>query len=284
MSRWCMVIIGIWAGLIILLDKPCWAEARGEEWRKDMVLIPAGEFLMGSPEKEGKKSEHPRHKIYLDAYWIDKYEVTNAQFARFVKETGHITQAEWVGIGFVMVGHDQRKISGADWRHPWGPESTIEDKMDYPVVQVTWEDATAYARWAGKRLPTEAEWEKAARGPQGFKYPFGRFYDRSKARIALPWDADPVQVGSYPSNGYGIYNMGGNVMEWCNDWYEPDYYEKSSYRNPKGPDKAYHRVARGGSWFYGNPLYTRSASRIFLRPITWNNNLGFRCGEDTDKK
>ena len=255
-----------------------------EDWKKNMVLIPAGEFWMGSPDGEGMKIEHPRHKVYLDAYWIDKYEVTNADFARFVKDTGHITQAEWAGFGFVMLETEQRRIEGANWRHPYGPDSTIEDKMEHPVVQVSWEDAMAYATWAGKRLPTEAEWEKAARGPQGHKYPFGRFYDRSKERIGLPWDAGPVGVGSYPPNGYGLYDMGGNVMEWCADWYLPDYYEKSPEKNPRGPDQAYHRIARGGSWFYSDVLFARSASRKFFMMNTWNNNIGFRCARDAEEK
>ncbi|MBW2306476.1 MAG: formylglycine-generating enzyme family protein [Deltaproteobacteria bacterium] len=284
MRRWCVIVIGIWAVLIFLPCNLSRAEGNGEAWKKDMVLIPAGEFWMGSPEKEGMEIEHPRHKVYLDAYWIDKYEVTNAQFARFVEETGYVTQAEWAGFGFVMIEHDQRQIPDADWRHPWGPESTIENKMDYPVVQVSWEDAAAYARWAGKRLPTEAEWEKAARGPEGLKYSFGRFYDRSKARMGSSWDAGPVRVGSYSPNGYGVYDTTGNIMEWCADWYLPDYYEKSPSRNPKGPDKAYHRVVRGGSFFYGDPLYTRSAFRGFMTPSTWNNNLGFRCARDADNK
>lgn len=282
MSRWGIIGIGIWAILIGLNDNCCPAEG-GDGWNKNMVLIPAGEFWMGSPEGEGMKIERPRHKVYLDAYWIDKYEVTNADFARFIQETGHITQAEWLGFGFVMLADEQRQVAGADWRHPWGPESSIEDKMDYPVVQVSWEDAVAYASWAGKRLPTEAEWEKAARGPEGLKYPFGRFYDRSKARIGLAWDAGPVRAGSYPPNGYGIYDMGGNVMEWCADWYLPDYYAKSPYKNPKGPEQAYHRIVRGGSWFYGDPQLTRCASRKFFMS-TWNNNLGFRCARDENEK
>jgi len=283
MNRWWIIGIWILALLVGLIDKPCLATDKREEWKKDMVLIPAGEFWMGSSEEKGNDIERPRHKVYLDAYWIDKHEVTNAEFARFIEETGHMTQAEWLGFGFVMIENGERQIAGANWRHPLGPKSSIEDKMDHPVVQVNWEDAVAYASWAGKRLPTEAEWEKAARGPQGSKYPFGRFYDRSKARIGLLWDAGPVRVGSYSPNGYGLYNMGGNVMEWCSDWYLPDYYEKSPYKNPKGPEKAYHRIIRGGSWFFGSIIFTRCAFRSFLM-LKWNNNIGFRCANDEEKE
>ena len=282
MKKALAVFAVLWTFLIGIDNYALCAEKSAEEWKKEMALIPAGEFWMGSPEGEGMKIEHPRHKVYLDAFWMDKYEVTNAMFARFVEETGHMTQAEWVGVGFVMIGEEQKKISGADWRHPYGPDSSIEDKMDFPVVQVSWEDAAAYAQWAGKRLPTEAEWEKAARGPQDFKYPFGKFYDRSKERIGLPWDAGPARVGSFPPNGYGLFDMGGNVMEWCSDWYLPDYYAGSPYKNPTGSEESYHKIARGGSWFFGDVMYTRSASRKFLTPETWNNNLGFRCAKDAE--
>jgi formylglycine-generating enzyme required for sulfatase activity len=207
MSKRC--VIGILVALILMIGNPCWAEEKSEDWKQNMVLIPAGEFWMGSPQGEGAEIEHPRHKVYLDAYWIDKYEVTNAQFAKFIEDTGHITQAEWLGFGFVMTRDGQRQIAGANWRHPWGPKSSIKDKMDHPVVQVTWEDAVSYANWAGKRLPTEAEWEKAARGPKGFKYPWGRFYDRSKERIGLPWEAGSAPVGSYPT--VMVYTIWGGM-------------------------------------------------------------------------
>jgi len=276
-------IIGIWVVLLAVIYKPCLADENSEDWKKDMVLIPAGEFLMGSPAGEGMEIEHPQHKVYLDAYWIDKYEVTNAQFAKFIEETGHITQAEWLGFGFVMTKEGQRQVAGANWRHPWGPRSSIEKRMDHPVVQVAWEDAASYAEWAGKRLPTEAEWEKAARGKEGFKYPWGRYYDRSKERIGLPWSSGSARVGSYPPNSYGLFDMGGNVIEWCSDWYLPDYYENSPYKNPQGPDQAYHRIARGGSWLFGDVSVTRAAFRTFLM-LSWNNNIGFRCARNAEEK
>ena len=246
-------------------------EQRGEQPDlKNMALIPAGEFLMGSPEGEGAYDEHPQHKLYLDAYYIDKYEVTNAQFKEFVEATGYVTDAERKGYGEVWNPKEHSTLrkgnfGGVNWRrpnawidteaypnrpHPAAWENyNIMDKLDYPVVQVSWNDAKAYATWAGKRLPTEAEWEKAARGTDGRKWPWGNEFNlniddvTAHANVGSDWllPVDCFPTGISP---YGVYNMIGNVQEWVADWYAPDYYAHSSKNNPKGPDTGEFRVIR----------------------------------------
>ena len=229
-----------------------------------MVFVGAGEFIMGSPEGEGLDNEHPQRTVYLDAFYIGKYEVTNEQFAQFVDATGYTTDAETAGWGWAWTGEDWEEVEGADWRHPRGPGSSIEGKMDHPVVQVSWNDADAYCQWAGVRLPTEAEWEKAARGTDGREYPWGNSApDGSKLNYCdvnceLAWKdssvddgyTDTAPVGHYEAgkSPYGAYDMAGNVWEWVADWYDADYYSKAPERNPQGPDSGEKRGVRGGSW------------------------------------
>ena len=228
-----------------------------------MVLIPAGKFQMGG--SDGLDSEKPVHTVYLDAFYMDKYEVTNAQYKTFMDATGHKAPL-WMS-----------------WRDP------KLNAPNHPVVGVSWHDAVAYAKWAGKRLPTEAEWEKAARGGLvGKKYPwgdedpnetscnfgdFGTFGD-----IKVPWNADTYTqpVGSYPPNNYGLYDMAGNVWEWCADWYDGDYYSSSPDRNPTGPESGTLRVARGGSWDHPSD-FVRVAYRNYAGPAVTLCLFGFRC-------
>ena len=222
-----------------------------------MALIPAGEFRMGS--NHGYRDEKPVHTVYLDAFYMDKYEVTNAQYRRFVQETGH-REPEGrrpVRINRYYLGDEKFKL--------WSDDDFNGD--DHPVVGVKWEDAKAYAEWSGKRLPTEAEWEKAARGgPAGRKYPWGDWVtsnDGNFFTVPHPQGSDnrdkwkyTAPVGSFPPNGYGLYDMAGNVSEWCADWYDREYYAKSPRRNPTGPRRSRIRrifeggqhVFRGGSW------------------------------------
>jgi len=216
----------------------------------EMVLIPAGSFQMGS--NDGKNDEKPVHTIYVDAFYMDKYEVTNAQYRKFMSATGHRKPDYWNDSRF--------------------------NKSNQPVVGVTWHDATAYARWAGKRLPTEAEWEKAARGGlEGKKYPWGDTIDSSRACYDQDYlTGKPVSVGSYSANGYGLYDMAGNVYEWCADWYVSDYYSFLPSRNTQGPSSGSYRVLRGGSWF-DVTFYLRAASRYNLFPAGTIFYDGFRC-------
>jgi formylglycine-generating enzyme required for sulfatase activity len=221
-----------------------------------MVLIPGGEFLMGT---EGDGDDGPVHKVYVDSFYIDQYEVTNAQYFKFCQETDHGLPEFW--------GWD---------RFHCGPEYP-----DHPVVGVSWSDAEAYAEWCGKRLPTEAEWEYAARGGLvDRKYPNGDAIDSTMANYFIKESVKgTVPVGSYAPNGYGLYDMAGNVNEWVSDYYGWDYYSESPYENPKGPEKGKFRVLRGGGWHSG-PFCNRVYFRSGLRPNWVDFNVGFRCAKN----
>jgi formylglycine-generating enzyme required for sulfatase activity len=217
-----------------------------------MVYVPAGEFIMGSDE--GDSDERPVHTVYLDAFHIDRTEVANAQYQACV-EAGACDAPS---------------------------NTTYYDNSNYaqhPVVHVSWNDADAYCRWAGKRLPTEAEWEKAARGTDGRRYPWGNSEpDCNKANyndcVGLT-----TEVGSYPAGAslYGVLDMAGNVWEWVADWYDPGYYSQSPTRNPPGPDSGELRVLRGGSWYRSTPSGIRCALRYGADLVGWSSVIGFRC-------
>ena len=243
----------------------------------DMVFIPAGEFLMGSKEGEGDKDEHPQHTVYLSAYYIDKYEVTNAQYYQF-----------WLADGGEKSKHTPASYGNAYSIGDW-PE-VAKTKPNYPVVGVSWFDAQAYCEWASKRLPTEAEWENAARGTDGRTLPWGNDFNETiddTNRHSNRWDGDDgydnmiAPVGSYPTGAspYGVYDMVGNVWEWVADWYDKDYYNNSPKNNPKGSEKGKLRVVRGGSW-RNREYIQRCANRYYCYPDIWGNTLGFRCVKD----
>ena len=243
----------------------------------EMVFVPAGEFSMGS-DRLGE-DEQPLHQVYLDAFWLDRYEVTNAQFAKFVAETNYQTTAEQHGWGWILVEGTLQEMNGADWQHPYGTNSDINDRSDHPVVLVSWADANAYCRWAGKRLPTEAEWEKAARGPIVQSYAWGEVYDSSKANTQETQRHDTMPVGSFSPHGdspYGAADMSGNVSEWVADWYADDYYQYASANNPLGPTSGTEKILRGGAWFF-EALYAQTAFRYNLNPEYTYSFTGFRC-------
>jgi len=241
-----------------------------------MVYVPAGEFLMGSTDadidailarcsdckREWYTDEQPQHTVYLDAFWIDRTEVTNAQFRKCVE-----------------AGACQAPTT-CDWGEPTYNDGS---KADYPAVCVSWNQAQAYCRWAGVRLPTEAEWEKAARGTDGRTYPWGN--QAPDCNRANYWGKDggcvgrTTAVGSFPTGAspYGALDMAGNVWEWVSDWYDGDYYSRSPARNPTGPDSGQARVLRGGSWDF-IWLYSRAALRVNFIPAYRVNGVGFRCG------
>ncbi|MGH7230325.1 MAG: formylglycine-generating enzyme family protein [Nitrospiraceae bacterium] len=225
-----------------------------------MALIPAAEFWMGRDGTEALEDERPRHKVWLDAYSMDVYEVTTARYAQFLSSTGRTPPLFWEQVA---LGTDGER----------------------PVIGVDWADAEAYCRWAGKRLPTEAEWEKAARGADERRYPWGsqpptpdlgnyalgaRF---SYSQVLMP--VDRYEKGQSP---FGLYNMAGNVWEWVQDWYNGDYYEGSPERNPTGPDQGQFKVLRGGSWSE-LPKYLLTYGRFKLPPATRNSYTGFRCAK-----
>jgi len=292
-----------------------------------MVWIPEGMFWMGS--NDGPPDEQPRHKVALNGFYIDKYEVTNAQFTKFVAATKYQTVAELKPDAKKFPDAPKDRLvpfsavfkccpadtngapvwweftPGANWLHPDGPKSTLEGKDDYPVVHICWDDAAAYAKWAGKRLPTEAEWEYAARGGLDTKeYAWGETAQGEKGK----WFANTFQgkfpakdtgedgytgiapVGKFPSNGYGLYDISGNVWEWCQDWYQPNYYRRSPAENPPGPATGFEeapgegpsKVRRGGSFLCGNDYCRRylPASRDKNPADSAANHTGFRCVMD----
>lgn len=309
---------------------------------KNMVWIEGGTFMMGADNKQADADEYPKHKVIVNGFWMDETEVTNAQFAAFVKATGYVTTAEtkpsWEELkkelppgtpkpdesllvpASLVFSAPLQAVSltdysqwwswqkGASWRHPDGPESNLKGKENYPVVHISWFDAQAYCKWAGKRLPTEAEWEFAARGGlENNIYPWGNEHVNTGKIKANSWQghfpvkntmddhyyfAGPVKL--FTPNNYGLYDMAGNVWEWCNDLYDYHYYKMSNspdgIANPKGPSAAYDpdepyaqkRVVRGGS-FLCNDSYCsgyRVARRMKTAEDSGMEHLGFRCVQD----
>jgi formylglycine-generating enzyme required for sulfatase activity len=226
----------------------------------------------------GDDDERPAHRVRLSPFYIDPTEVTNAEFGRFVQATGYKTDAEKKGSSWVFRKgrQDWESVDGADWRHPLGPDSTVRDKVNHPVVNVSWNDAAAYAKWAGKRLPTEAEWEYAARGGrEGEIYPWGNQLKPNGKAVANFWQGTwpednrmedgyyyTAPVASFQRNGFGLYDIIGNAWEWTADWYADDYYKHSPAKDPKGPKSGEMRVARGGSWFCSERLLRGIPSRL----------------------
>ena len=263
-----------------------------------LVYAPAGEFLMGNnqtPDDRTPFNETPQIKVYLEAYWIDQTEVTNAQFARFVQAKGFRTDAEVYGIGllFNLTSGRLDPIKGADWRRPRGPGSSLDGLDAHPVVQVSNKDGAAYCAWAGRRLPSEAEWEKAARGTDGRLYPWGEaapdgsrlnFADRSLAMKGADPSSDDgyeftAPVGHYLAGAspYGALDMAGNVMEWVADPYDESFYQR--YRPthvPVMPSEYNSRGLRGGAW-NSSAKFVRAAARFPGARDRQDDYTGFRC-------
>jgi formylglycine-generating enzyme required for sulfatase activity len=305
-----------------------------------MVWIPGGEFSMGCDDPRGKPfggddpmpDTRPIHRVVVGPFWMDRTEVTNDQFAAFVAATGYVTVAETTPraedfpgappenlvAGSIVFSPPEgpipldnhyrwwQYVPGADWRHPGGPGTTIEGRGGDPVVHVAWTDAAAYAEWAGKRLPTEAEWEFAARGGlSGSMYPWGDEFRPGGKAMANTWQgafphanrpddgfAGLAPVGSFPPNAYGLHDVSGNVWEWCADWYRPDTYRRdaaagSPTRDPRGPESSHDpqepgqakRVHRGGSFLCTDQYCSRYivGTRGKGEFSSGSNNVGFRC-------
>ncbi len=272
----CMVL-GIMLGMIPM-DFYGKAQAAGasaqEITGKDgapMVLIPEGPFPMGVPKaaRDGGVDERPNHEVFISTFYMDKYEVTNGRYLPFVTETGHRTPQ-----------HPTDPTKGL-WKGNMMPESVT----DLPVINVDWADAQAYCHWAEKRLPTEAEWEKAAKGPNDWRFPWGDVEPTQEHanfnQLAWRGEATLVQVGIYEKgkSPYGVYDVAGNVWEWVADWYDPEYYQKSPYRNPKGPETGTSKTLRSSGW-QGETPQMRIFTRIKSLPTDRNHSTGFRCAKD----
>ena len=343
-----------YAGVRWLSDRQVAAAGQvgdGTHGPQGMAWVPGGQFLMGSESKLARPNELPAHPAQVHGFWMDRHHVTNADFRRFVEATGYVTTAErkpqWETIvpqvpagtprppesalvagAMVFVGTSEavdfrditrwwRYVPGADWRHPSGPNSNIQGRDDHPVVQVSHEDATAYAKWAGKRLPTEAEWEFAARG--GLKqadFTWGKDFAPKGQQMANVWQGQQSQpfpvvttkmagvagttpVGMYPANGYGLYDMTGNAWQWAADWYRADQFARvvssgEQQVNPRGPDDSWdpsepgvpenapRRVTRGGSFLCTEDfcMSYRPSARRGTDPYTSMSHLGFRLVVD----
>ncbi|AOK31005.1 sulfatase [Burkholderia singularis] len=321
----------------------------GRNGPRDMAWIPGGTFLMGSDARAAQPNERPAHLTTVHGFWLDQHDVTNAEFRRFVDSTGYVTTAErkpdWRALQMQLPAGTPRPPDevlvpgalvfvgtatpvplddyarwwhfrpGANWRQPNGPGSTIADKDEYPVVQVSYDDARAYAKWIGKRLPTEAEWEFAARGGlEQADYAWGNQLKPSGRQMANIWDGQqpfpvvdpragnqpgPSAAGSYPANGYGLYDMTGNVWQWVADWYRADAFSLMAHTGnpvvdpqgpvdswdpsePDAPPQAPKRVIRGGS-FLCNESYCqsyRTSARRGADPEAGMSHLGFRLAMD----
>jgi formylglycine-generating enzyme required for sulfatase activity len=275
-----------------------------------MVELVGGRFAMGHDDDDGypEDGEGPEHEVELAPFAVGVTAVTNSMFSEFITATHYVTDAERYGWSFVFAGllPDDfpptrgvaqtpwwRQVEGSDWRHPEGPHSSTENRLDHPVVHVSWNDALAFCDWSLTGLPTEAQWEYAARGGlAGMRYPWGNEREPAGQHLMNVWQGtfpsdntiDDGYLGtaparSFPPNGFGLYNMTGNVWEWCSDWYDPDSYRSDDLRDPTGPRSGTHRVMRGGSYLcHESYCYRyRVAARSSNTPDSSAGNIGFRC-------
>lgn len=295
-------------------------DERKQDLPEDMILIAEGLFFMGSTkqditnlleldhniEAERLENEIPQHKVYLNAYFIDKYPVTNAQYKKFIESGGYMQKTFWSDDGWQYIVQakplENNELDGA-----------FHDQADCPVVNISWYEAEAFASWAGKRLPTEAEWEKAARGTDGRIYPWGNEFDKTRLNCAEAKIEKPTAVTKYPQGQsiYGCFDMAGNVWEWTADWYDSQYYRYTSDKNPQGPTMAEKnpyfgrpeevgisiydlkpsptskalsgcKVLRGGSWNGSGIVHIRCSNRDYDEPTYKNDTIGFRCAKSPE--
>ena len=281
------ILFIITTGIILAEELPATLVYRDTE----MVLIPKGDFWMGSAAKQGQLDEYPQHKVYISDYYMDKYEVKNSDFCIFLNEknTHRGSNGEW----WIVIDDQNCLIEFKEGLYK--PKSGSDN---YPVTSVTWEGASACATWMGKRLPTEAEWEKGAKGTRGNLYPWGMEWSPDMCNnknmnipvllsnmINFYQGRGILPAGSFPggASDYGIMDMAGNVREWCSDWYDENYYKSSPYKNPEGPKTGKYRTLRGGSWENSDPQDFRCADR-FICDKDRAYSIGFRCVMDVNKR
>jgi len=281
-----------------------------------MLRLDGGPFLMGTESAEGftKDGEGPVREVHLDPFFMDARPVTNEQFREFAQATGYVTEAERFGWSFVFQNHipPERfpelvqgtvlgapwwcKVGRATWDRPEGPDSSIGDRQNHPVVHISWNDAAAYSSWAGKRLPTEAEWECAARGGlEQKRFPWGDELTPDGRHLCNIWQGEfptvdlaedgyamPAPVDAYPPNGFGLYTITGNVWEWCHDWFHPSFHVVGTRTNPAGPLEGSARVMKGGSFLCHESYCNRYrvAARTSNTADSSTSNTGFRCVRD----
>ncbi|GAE29799.1 formylglycine-generating enzyme family protein [Halalkalibacter hemicellulosilyticus] len=283
--------------------------------RDNLINLPGGEFLMGTDDKDGfpTDGEGPVRKVYIPPFAVDRYTVTNAEYQEFIQETGYQTDAERFGWSFVfhlLVPEQEKKhvagspqntpwwlaVNGACWKYPEGKSTSIEERLNHPVIHVSWNDAIAYCNWSGKRLLSEAEWEYAARG--GLiqkKYPWGNKLTYKNKHLCNIWQGEfPIKntvkdgyfstapVDTFEPNGFGLYNVAGNVWEWCQDWFSADHPNADLLQNPIGPSKGTEKVMKGGSYLCHQSYCNRYrvAARTKNTPDSSTGNMGFRCAVD----
>ena len=277
-----------------------------------MVLLDGGRFLMGteSPEAFPADGEGPVRPVTVDGFYMDSRPVTNEQFREFTKATGYKTESERFGWSFVFHTHVPKeliedrafgvewwcKINGSAWNHPEGPDSGIDSRLNYPAVHVSWNDAAEYALWAGKRLPTEAEWEYASRGGLEQKiYPWGDELTPGGQHLCNVWQGEfphrdtgedgwtaVAPTDAFPPNGYGLFGITGNAWEWCSDWFHPAWHVTATRVNPTGPPEGRARVMKGGSYLCHRSYCNRYrvAARTSNTPDSATTNISFRCVRD----
>lgn len=281
-----------------------------------MIKVDGGRFLMGaeSPDSFLADGEGPIREVTLDPFLLDTYPVTNERFLEFTRDTGYVTESERFGWSFVFHTHIPKdmfpsvvedtvlgiewwcKVPGAGWRRPEGPDSSILKRLNHPVTHMAWSDAAAYCKWAGKRLPTEAEWEFAARGGLEQKtYPWGDELTPGGRHLCNIWQgefplhdaaedgfAGPAPVDCFPPNGFGFHTITGNVWEWCADWFHPAWHIVATKTNPVGPASGTNRVMKGGSYLCHRSYCNRYrvGARTSNTPDSATTNIGFRCARD----
>ncbi len=281
-----------------------------------MVRLDGGRFWMGTDAQDGfpADGEGPVRDVTVDPFYVDAHPITNDKCAEFVKATGYVSEAERFGWSFVFEGHipPERyarlvddtapsvnwwcKVNRAYWRQPEGPDSSIDHRLDAPVVHMSWGDAASYAQWAGKRLPTEAEWEYAARGGREQSiFPWGDDLEPEGRHMCNVWQGEfpvrdyasdgysaPCPVEAFPANGYGLFSVAGNTWEWCADWFSPNYHVTGTRRNPVGPAAGTERLMKGGSYLCHRSYCNRYrvAARTKNTPDSATTNIGFRCVRD----